>query len=221
MPRSPGEPEEAKPAMVPTNPNLLLREAAVALAAVAIIFVVALVADAPLGPPANPGLSPNPAKAPWYFAGVQELLVHFHPTFALMIVLALALGAFFVLPYVGGGAGDSGVWFGSAVGRRTAIAGAAAAALITPGAVILDEVGAHMERWMPGWPLSIRNGWVPTVLFGAVLAAQYAAARVVFRAPRADAVHSVAAFLVSLFGILTLICVFFRVEGMKLGWISP
>ena len=41
---------------------------------------------APLGEPANPGMSPNPAKAPWYFVGFQELLIHLHPVFAVLVV---------------------------------------------------------------------------------------------------------------------------------------
>ena len=36
--------------------------------------------------PANPGLSPNPTKAPWYFAGLQELLMHLHPVFSVCIL---------------------------------------------------------------------------------------------------------------------------------------
>jgi hypothetical protein len=37
---------------------------------------------APLGEPANPGMSPNPVTAPWYFVGFQELLIHLHPVFS-------------------------------------------------------------------------------------------------------------------------------------------
>ena len=56
---------------------------------------------APLGPPANPGLSLNPAKAPWYFLGFQELLVHLHPLFAVVVVPALGALALVALPYLG------------------------------------------------------------------------------------------------------------------------
>ncbi len=219
IPRSPGESAEEKPAMVPSNPNLLLREAIVALAAIAFVLAVALIFDAPLGPPANPGLSPNPTKAPWYFAAVQEMLVHFHPTFALMIVLALALGAFAILPYAGSGAAFSGVWFASAIGRRTAAAGAAAAAVISPLAVVLGEYVVDLGKWMPGWPQVVSTGFIPTVLFMAVLLGIYAAARTAFRASRPEALQAVVAFMAVMFVILTLICTFFRVEGMKLGWV--
>ena len=47
---------------------------------------------------ANPGLSPNPAKAPWYFMGVQELLVHLHPFFAVLVVPLAAARSLACLP---------------------------------------------------------------------------------------------------------------------------
>jgi quinol-cytochrome oxidoreductase complex cytochrome b subunit len=221
VPRSPGEPAEEKPNLVPGNPHLLLREAAVALSATALVSAVALLVDAPLGPPANPGLSPNPTKAPWYFAGVQEMLVHFHPTVALLIVLALALAAFFVLPFLGGDAASAGVWFGSAAGRRTAAAAAVAAGLTTPLAVVLDEYLVDFAGWLPGWPQVVSNGLIPAVLFLLVLAGLAIAFRGIFRAPRHELVQAVVVFLVVGFAELTLICIFFRAEGMRLGWALP
>lgn len=218
IPRSLEEVPEEKPAMVPTNPNLLLREAAVALAAIAFVLTVALLFDAPLGPPANPGLSPNPTKAPWYFAGVQEMLVHFHPTFALLIVLALALGAFFLLPYLGGGAGSVGVWFVSNVGRRTSAAAAITAGLVTPIAVILDEVVVDFAGWMPGWPQEISNGLIPTALFIGLLAGVYIVIKKAFRASRPEAVQALVVFLIVMFVMLTIICALFRGESMALRW---
>jgi quinol-cytochrome oxidoreductase complex cytochrome b subunit len=218
VPRSPNDSPEEKPAMVPSNPNLLLREAAVALSAIAMVSVVALFLDAPLGPPANPGLSPNPTKAPWYFAGIQEMLVHFHPTVALMIVLALLLGAFCLLPFLGGDAASAGVWFASTVGRRTAVFAAAAAGLATPIAVVLDEYVIDFAGWLAGWPRMVSNGLIPAGLFVAVVAGVAFAVRTVFRAHRPEVVQAVFVFLIVGFVELTLICIFFRGEGMKLGW---
>ena len=64
--------------------------------------MVALAAafGAPLGERANPGMSPNPAKAPWYFAGLQELLAHFHPLIAGVLIPAAILIGLLALPYV-------------------------------------------------------------------------------------------------------------------------
>ena len=131
IPRSPAEAPDDKPVMVPTHPDLLLREAALALATLAGVLILSLLCDAPLGQPANPGLSPNPTKAPWYFAGVQELLMHFNPGFALLIVAALTIAAF-CLPYLNYHEAPAGVWFASINGRRTARAAALAAAVIMP-----------------------------------------------------------------------------------------
>lgn len=218
VPRSPEEILDEKPATVSSNPNLLLREAAIALAAIAFVLTLALLFDAPFGPPANPGLSPNPTKAPWYFAGVQEMLVHFHPTFALLIVLALALGAFFLLPYLGVEEASAGVWFASNVGRQTSAAAAIAAGLITPIAVILDEFVVDLAGWMPGWPQVISNGLIPTALFIGLLAGVYIAIKRVFRAPRLETVQALVIFLVVMFVMLTIICAIFRGEGMALRW---
>jgi quinol-cytochrome oxidoreductase complex cytochrome b subunit len=136
IPRSPAEAPDDKPTMVPTQPDLLLREAAVALATVAGVLVLSLLLDAPMGPPANPGLSPNPTKAPWYFAGIQELLMHFHPSFALLIAAALMFGAF-CLPYLNYCETPAGVWFASANGRRTVLA---AALGVVPTALLVAAV---------------------------------------------------------------------------------
>jgi quinol-cytochrome oxidoreductase complex cytochrome b subunit len=219
VPRSANEMPEEKPDMVPSNPSLLLREAAVALSVAAIVSAVALLFDAPLGAPANPGLSPNPTKAPWYFAGVQEMLVHFHPTFALLIVLGAALGAFFILPYLGGAEDAAGVWFASAVGRRTSVFAAVTAGLITSLAVILDEYVIDLAGWLTGWPQVVLNGLIPTVMLLLVLAGLYVVLTKGFRAPRPEAIQAVFIFLAVGLVELTVICIFFRVEGMKLGWV--
>src|SRR5260370_6545758 len=63
-----------------TYPHLLIREAIAFQVLVIAMVLVALLWDAPLEQLANPLLTPNPAKAPWYFLGLQELL-HFFPPF--------------------------------------------------------------------------------------------------------------------------------------------
>lgn len=80
-------------------PHLLLRET-IALQALAIVLVaVALVWDAPLEQLANPLVTPNPAKAPWYFLGLQELLHYYPPIVAGIIIPTLVILALVVIPY--------------------------------------------------------------------------------------------------------------------------
>jgi quinol-cytochrome oxidoreductase complex cytochrome b subunit len=218
IPRSPHEELEETPVTVPSNPHLLLREAAVALAVIAFVLVVSLIFDTPMGQPANPGLSPNPTKAPWYFAGVQETLIHFHPSFALLMVMVLTLGACFVLPYLKHPSVPTGVWFASNVGRRMAFATAAAAVFVTPLAVILDEYLLDFAGWMPDWPQAISNGVIPMALFASGLAGLYFTMKRGFRASLLETIQAVVVFLVVMFVMLTLICAGFRGEGMKLIW---
>jgi quinol-cytochrome oxidoreductase complex cytochrome b subunit len=213
IPRAPGE----EPAMVPTNPDLLLREAAIGLAVIAGVLVLSLISDAPMGQPANPGLSPNPTKAPWYFAGIQELLVHFHPSFALLITATLAFGLF-CLPYLRYVEAPAGVWFVSATGRRTALIAAAAAAVATLLVVVLDEFALDISTMLPDMPQVVSLGLLPTFLLGVAVAGLYAVMVKKFQATRLEAVQAVFVFLTVGWVLLTATCVFFRGQGMKLRW---
>ncbi len=80
-------------------PHLVLREA-IALQVLTISLVlIALLWDAPLEQLANPLLTPNPAKAPWYFLGLQELLHYFPPLVAGVVIPTLVILALVVIPY--------------------------------------------------------------------------------------------------------------------------
>lgn len=82
-----------------TYPHLLIREAITFMVLVIALVAVALVWDAPLEQLANPLLTPNPAKAPWYFLGLQELLHYFPPMVAGIIIPTLVVIALVVVPY--------------------------------------------------------------------------------------------------------------------------
>jgi len=87
------------PGQVMTYPHLLLREAIAFQVLVIAIVLVALVWDAPLEQLANPLLTPNPAKAPWYFLGLQELLHYFPPFVAGILIPTLVVIALVIIPY--------------------------------------------------------------------------------------------------------------------------
>ena len=69
-----------------TWPHLLVRHVVVALGVAATVLALGVAFAAPLRGLANPNLTPEPAKAPWYFAGLQELLSHFDPLVAGILV---------------------------------------------------------------------------------------------------------------------------------------
>jgi menaquinol-cytochrome c reductase cytochrome b/c subunit len=82
-----------------TYPHLLIREAIAFQMLVIAMVLVALFWDAPLEQLANPLLTPNPAKAPWYFLGLQELLHFFPPFVAGILIPTLIVIALVVIPY--------------------------------------------------------------------------------------------------------------------------
>ncbi len=87
------------PGQVMTYPHLLMREAIAFYILVIALVLVALVWDAPLEQLANPLLTPNPAKAPWYFLGLQELLHYFPPFVAGIVIPTLVVVALVIIPY--------------------------------------------------------------------------------------------------------------------------
>ena len=81
-------------------PHLLVRHAVAAMVTLLIVMVIAVFADAPLREVANPQVTPNPEKAPWYFAALQELLARFHPLVAGVLVPGAIVMGLVALPYV-------------------------------------------------------------------------------------------------------------------------
>ena len=217
-PRSIGEQRDEKPEYVLTLPNLLLREVAVALILVAFIMLFALAFDAPLDEAANPGMSPNPAKAPWYFLGVQEMLLHFHPLFAVVIIPLLGAMAITLLPYLRYHDDTEGIWFMSQRGRRLAIIATVTALIFTPIWIVLDEYWLDLMAWLPSVPPGISTGLLPTAVLAALLVAFHKTMTRRLSASRDEAIQASFVLLMVAFVILTVTGVWFRGAGMALAW---
>lgn len=218
IPRRPGEEREEKPQYVLFLPNLLLRELVVASILVAFILVFSIVFDAPLGDAANPGMSTNPAKAPWYFAGVQELLLHFHPLFAVVVIPGLAALGLASVPYIKYDVDTSGVWFQSRKGRRMGAVAAAAALAVAPVWILADEFLIDFASWLPGVPPAVSNGLLPAAVILGAMAGFTLFLKKKFSASNNEAVQSMFILLAVSLVILTATCVWFRGSGMALTW---
>jgi quinol-cytochrome oxidoreductase complex cytochrome b subunit len=218
MPRSITEAEAIRDQKVSTIPNLFLREIVVAAVLVAVIMVISVSLNAPLGAKANPGLSPNPTKAPWYFAGVQELLLYFHPLFALFIIPVVISILLVGIPYFNYQAGTAGVWFVSQRGRQMAVMAAVVAIIITPIGIILNEIAIDFVAWMPYLTPVVSNGLLPAalVLIGIILF--YTLVKKKYAATNNESIQSVFILLATAFIILTITGIWFRGEGMALMW---
>jgi hypothetical protein len=81
-------------------PYLLRIEFLAALIVTIVLMVWSITLNAPLEEPANPNHTMNPAKAPWYFVGLQEMLVYFDPWFAGVVLPTLIIVGLMVFPYV-------------------------------------------------------------------------------------------------------------------------
>ena len=86
--------------LVMVSPHLLVRHGVAALATALVVLLISVFFDAPLKEIANPALTPNPEKAPWYFAALQELLAHFHPLIAGVLVPGAIVIGLVALPYI-------------------------------------------------------------------------------------------------------------------------
>src|SRR6516165_6864539 len=101
--------DEREPKLM-AYPHLLVREAIVFEVLIIAMVVVALFWDAPLEQLANPLLTPNPAKAPWYFLGLQELLHFFPPFVAGILIPTLVVIAFIVIPFFNVNVEGRAIW---------------------------------------------------------------------------------------------------------------
>jgi len=86
--------------MVSSWPHLLIREAALFAACFAAMLALSVFAPPPLELEANAQHPPNPAKAPWYFLGLQEMLVYFDPWMAGVVLPTMIIVGLVALPYI-------------------------------------------------------------------------------------------------------------------------
>lgn len=83
-----------------TWPHLVRMEFLVALFVTIVLTIWSLTIDAPLEEAANPTRTPNPSKAPWYFLGLQEMLVYFDPWHAGVVLPTLIIIGLMVIPFI-------------------------------------------------------------------------------------------------------------------------
>lgn len=143
-------------------PAVLLWEIILLLAVTLGIFLFSLAKQAPLEAIANPQVTTDPAKAPWYFVGLQELLEHMHPTVA-GILIPTALVLFLVaLPYLDDARSGAGVWFSSRRGRQISAWTALYTLLVMPAYIILDNAFSLRELLRHSAPQWVAQGLLPT-----------------------------------------------------------
>ena len=199
-------------------PTLVVVEALSAVVFTFLLLVTAILINAPLAEIANPTVTPNPSKAPWYFLNLQELLLHMHPSLAGVIVPTVALVLIGAIPFIDRSPLGVGILFTSDKGKRITIFSSIYTFVLVVALVLFDEfvgVTATLQGRVPEIiyqqiiPVSVMVGL--SVLLGLIVWRMYRPTR------RELVIALFTGFVVSFF-VLTIIGTAFRGEGMELFW---
>ena len=96
--RTEGVNTQDPPLKLPVYPGFIFKEFLAALACLLVLAWLGLVINAPLDVPADPDFTPNPAKAPWYFLGFQEMLGYFDPWLAGVVIPVIIIAGLILVP---------------------------------------------------------------------------------------------------------------------------
>jgi quinol-cytochrome oxidoreductase complex cytochrome b subunit len=201
---------------VSSIPHLLEREVAAGLALIAFLLLLSIFVNAPLLDRADPSFSPTPVKAPWYFAGVQELLLHFHPSIAVFGIPFLVGLWLFSFPYLKISKRNPGTWFYTDKGLKITISAAITSFVLSALAILIGEYFIDFPAWLPGLPEIISNGIIPLCIWGVILFTLGFFVKKMFNASRTEMHLWIFTYLIVAYMVLMLTGVFFRGEGMAL-----
>ena len=151
-------------------PHLFWAELAVFMVTVASTLVLSFYWDAPLKELANPAIPENPAKAPWYFLGIQELVSYSAFTGGLMIPVIVLLGLA-LIPFLDRRAEGEGTWFGSPGEKSVFSYSLLFAVLVTVGMLVLTVNFGWLRSWFPNvhqmWIIIFNPGSLLVLIFAA------------------------------------------------------
>ncbi len=135
----------------PSWPALVYVELAVLMICVVIAFGLSLYADAPLKEIANPSIPENPAKAPWYFLGLQEI-VSYSAFCGGMLIPTIVFIGLSLIPYLDREQGYVGVWFSNRNGRVVSLLSLLYSLIVTIGGLAFTVRFGWIRKWYPDVP---------------------------------------------------------------------
>ena len=146
-------------------PDLVFIEFVSAVLFTITFLIVSVFINAPLLNRANPDVTPNPSKAPWYFLNLQELLLHMDKGWAGVLLPTIALGFFASIPYIDRSREAQGIWFGTKYSVRLTVIAAIYAVLVSFGLVVVDAGDRTqtevLTRWIPSCDLQAKHAGLP------------------------------------------------------------
>lgn len=197
-------------------PHLMIWLTVVFLGLLIVVVGISWIADAPLREPFDTDVPENPAKAPWYFLGLQELVSYsaFMGGVGIPGIVVLGLG---LIPYLDREREDAGVWFSGRRGRTVAVASALFAVAWTVLQLWFTVRFGWLRNWYPEIPqlaITILN---PGTVIVAVFALWSIATVQLTRSTRLGAIALFTCFLVS-FAILTYFATVHRGPNWDFYW---
>ncbi len=202
--------------MTDVNPHLVYKEIVVALILLLVIFLFSVFVDAPLLEKAKPLVSPNPSRAPWYFMGFQELLMHVHPTFGSFIIPLLVLVFFISIPFINYSEIKKGEWFYSSTGKQMTIFSALFAVLYTFVFVVFSDTVLDLSNRLSEWPSVLSTGLLASLIYVIPAALFIVYLKRKKQACRMEIIIAIVTFILAAYITMMLTGSFLRGEGMQL-----
>ncbi|RJP74648.1 MAG: DUF4405 domain-containing protein [Candidatus Abyssobacteria bacterium SURF_17] len=197
-------------------PNAFFAEMAVLMATCAIALVLALIADAPLKELANPSRPENPAKAPWYFLGLQELVSYsaFMGGIGIPTLVLLGLG---LIPFLDRERDNGGLWCAGEGHKRVVLQSAVFGGAVVVALLAFTIQFGWLRNWFPDIPQLIIIAFNPGTVFVAVFAAWSLFVMNRCNSTRAGAIALFTCFFVA-FIILTYVATVHRGPNWNFYW---
>lgn len=120
-------------------PLVALVEIVLTLAVAVVLLTMSFAINAPLEEIANPNLTTDPAKAPWYLMGLQEMLEHGHPTLMAVMMPTVMILFIIAIPYIDNSREGVGRWFTNARGKKITLYTAIYTLIVMPLYIVLDS----------------------------------------------------------------------------------
>jgi quinol-cytochrome oxidoreductase complex cytochrome b subunit len=202
-------------------PTLVVVEALSAVIFLFLLLVASILINPPLVEVANPTVTPNPSKAPWYFLNLQELLLHMHPSLAGVIVPSVALLLIAVIPYVDRSPLGVGILFTSDKGKAIVRDSAIITTVILIALIIFDQyVGVTKSLSGEVNPL-IYEQIIPVAVMVGFSLLLVAYVKVRYKPTRREWIMALFTGFVTSYFVLTIVGTFFRGYGMELQLYWP
>ena len=186
-------------------PIVVLWEIVLLLGVTLFIFLFSLIKQAPLETIANPLVTTDPAKAPWYFMGLQELLEHMHPLVAGILIPTILVLFLIALPYIDHSRAGTGVWFTSPRGKRIAGWTALYTLIVMSIFIAVDNAYPLREVLRTAVPAWMAQGLIPALIIAVIVLLP-----VLVLGFRKPTVHEV---MLALFTVMFVSAIVFTVSG--------